>query len=73
MNLNSRVSAFDRRDHRRPVVVDRLWSGTSPPGTLEDMVQHEHRHVAPDTVTLLAMLETVSITACRSSGRKALS
>ena len=50
------VPAFDRRDHRRPVVVDRLYSCTRPPGTLEDMVQHEHSHVAPDTVTLIGDL-----------------
>ena len=56
MNLNSGYFPLIDRNHRRPVVVERLDSRTGSPGTLEDIVQHEHRHVAPNPVTLLGNL-----------------
>ena len=40
------------RDHRRPVVVLGSRAGALPPGPLEDVVRHEHRHVAADAVAL---------------------
>jgi hypothetical protein len=42
----------DRRDDRFPVVVDRSYSRTGSPSALENVVQHEHGHVAPDAVAL---------------------
>ena len=52
MNLNSGALRLDRRDDRRPVVVGRPGSGAAAPGALEDVVQHEHGHVAADAVAL---------------------
>ena len=56
MNLNSGCFALDRRDHRRPVVVGGPGSCAGPPGALEDVVQHEHGHVAADAVALFGNL-----------------
>jgi len=51
-----RVRLVQRTDHRRPVVVGRPGAGAFIPGTREDVVHHEHRHVAADTVALIGDL-----------------
>ena len=51
-----RVPALDRRDHRRPVVVVGSGACAATPRALEDGVQHEHGHVAPDAVALFGDL-----------------
>src|SRR5260370_3436217 len=50
------VLSLDRGYHRPPVIVTWFFSCTSPPGTLKDIVQQEHCHVAPDAITLFGDL-----------------
>ena len=40
-------------DHGRPVVLLRPLARPTAPGALEDVVHHQHRHIAADTVALL--------------------
>ena len=47
----------DGRDHRRPVFLVRRRADARAPRPLEDVVQHEHRHVAAHAVALLRDLE----------------
>ena len=45
-------AAPDRAGHRRPVVAFGTRTCSLAPGALEDLVQHQHRHVATDAVAL---------------------
>src|SRR5215207_5496834 len=51
-----RIGLADGGDHRRPIV--RLWRGTDAitPGSCEDIIHDQHRHIATDTVALLGNL-----------------
>ena len=46
------MDAPDGGDHARPVVVGRSRPGALAPGPLEDVVHHQHRHVAAHAVAL---------------------
>ena len=46
------MAAPDGRDHARPVVLGRPRPGALAPRPLEDVVHHQHRHVAADAVAL---------------------
>ena len=47
------MGAPDAPGSRRPVVVGRPRPGALAPGPLEDVVHHQHRHVAADAVALV--------------------
>ena len=47
------VIRLDRRDRGGPVLVRRAGAGSLAPRPLEDVVQHQHRHVAANTVALV--------------------
>src|SRR5512132_578198 len=52
----SRIRLADRRYHCRPIL--RLWRGTDAitPGSGEDVIHDQHRHVATHTVALVGNL-----------------
>ena len=52
MNTNVGMRRVDRADDRRPVVLRRRVAGPLAPGAREDLVGHQHRHVAADAVAL---------------------
>ena len=49
----ARVPGGDSRNHGVPVLPGRPRAGALAPRALEDVVQHQHRHVAADSVALL--------------------
>ena len=52
MNTKSGMARLDGGDHGRPVVVVGPRPAALAPGPLEDVVHHQHRHVAADAVAL---------------------
>ena len=73
MKTKSGWRASTRRDDRRPEVVRRPRPSALAPRALEDVVHHQHRHVAAHAVALVGDRAERVDTAARRSGEKAFS